>query len=104
MSARRGRRTGIAAAIVPGGGVKPVLLMAAAAALAGCGGLPSGDAEAEADHTHAGGGNVTLWTDALELFVEYPPHVLDVPSDPWGIHLTWLDDWQDFSASQCSAF
>ena len=55
---------------------------------------PSADAAAEADHTHAGGGAVTHWTDALELFVEYPPHVRDVPSDPWAIHLTWLEDWR----------
>ncbi len=47
----------------------------------------------EADHTHAGGGVVTFWTDSLELFVEYPPHVRGVPSDPWAIHLTWLADW-----------
>ncbi len=57
-------------------------------------GQPAADAAAEADHSHAGGGIVTHWTDALELFVEYPPHVRDVPSDPWAIHLTWLDDWQ----------
>ena len=55
---------------------------------------PSPDAVAQADHTHAGGGVVTHWTDALELFVEYPPHVQDVSSDPWAIHLTWLEDWQ----------
>jgi len=51
------------------------------------------DVEATAEHTHAGGGVVTMWTDSLELFVEYPPHVMDVPSDPWAIHLTWLGDW-----------
>lgn len=55
---------------------------------------PSPDSAAEADHTHAGGGVVTHWTDALELFVEYPPHVQNAPSDPWAIHLTWLEDWQ----------
>ena len=55
---------------------------------------PSPDSAAEADHTHAGGGVVTHWTDALELFVEYPPHVQNAPSDPWAIHLTWLKDWQ----------
>ena len=55
---------------------------------------PAADATAEADHSHAGGGVVTHWTGALELFVEHPPHVRDVPSDPWAIHLTWLEDWQ----------
>ena len=72
-----------------------VYAASAAAALGslGCDQRPA-DAAAEADHSHAGGGVVTHWTDALELFVDYPPHVRDVPSDPWAIHLTWLDDWQ----------
>lgn len=55
---------------------------------------PAADATAEDGHSHAGGGVVTHWTDALELFAEYPPHVLDTPGDPWAIHLTWLDDWR----------
>lgn len=55
---------------------------------------PAPGTSAEDDHSHAGGGIVTHWTDVLELFVEYPPHVRDVPSGPWAIHLTWLDDWQ----------
>ena len=55
---------------------------------------PSPDPAAQADDAHGGGGAVTHWTDALELFVEYPPHVRDVPSDPWAIHLNWLEDWQ----------
>ena len=61
--------------------------------LTGCAGTAS-DIPAEADHSHAGGGVVTHWTDELELFVEYPPHVQDVASDAWAIHLTWLEDWQ----------
>lgn len=60
-------------------------------------GSSAADVVAEEDHTHAGGGVVTLWTDSLELFVEYPPHVRDVPSDPWAIHLTWLADWAPVS-------
>jgi len=55
---------------------------------------PLPDAVAQADPTHSGGGVVTHWTDALELFVEYPPHVRDVPGDTWAIHLTWLENWQ----------
>ena len=55
---------------------------------------PAPDPATVADHSHAGGGVVTHWTDALELFVEYPPHVRDVAGDPWAIHLTWLEDWQ----------
>ncbi|WP_419941476.1 efflux RND transporter periplasmic adaptor subunit [Candidatus Palauibacter sp.] len=63
---------------------------------AGCG-SPAADDAAAADHSHAGGGVVTHWTEALELFVEYPPHVRGVASDPWGIHLTWLEDWKPVS-------
>ena len=55
---------------------------------------PAADTAAAATHSHAGGGVVTHWTDALELFVEFPPHVRDVASEPWAIHLTWLEDWQ----------
>ncbi len=55
---------------------------------------PAADAAARDDHSHGGGGIVTRWTDALELFVEYPPHVRDVRGDPWAIHLTWLDGWK----------
>lgn len=67
-------------------------LVLAAGAFAGCG-RPAPEAAAEEEHTHAGGGVVTVWTDSLELFAEYPPHVRDVASDPWAIHLTWLEDW-----------
>lgn len=72
----------------------PLFALALASALwiVACGG-PAPEAIVEDDHTHAGGGVVTLWTDSLELFVEYPPHVKDVESDPWAIHLTWLEDW-----------
>lgn len=55
---------------------------------------PASDTTTDAGHSHAGGGVVAHWTDALELFVEYPPHVRDIPSDPWAIHLTWLREWQ----------
>ena len=75
-------------------GVDVALVSGAAAALwcIGCG-SGAGDIPAEADQTFAGGGVVTLWTDALELFVEYPPHVRDEEGDAWAIHLTWLADW-----------
>ncbi len=70
-----------------------LLAVAAALGSTACGG-PAADTAAEADHSHAGGGVVTHWTEELELFVEFPPHVKDVASDPWAIHLTWLEDWQ----------
>lgn len=67
--------------------------------LPGCA-APASDLPAVDDHTHAGGGVVTHWTGGLELFVEYPPHVQDVASEPWAIHLTWLEDWQPVRAGQ----
>ncbi len=33
---------------------------------------------------------VTLWTDSVELFFEYPPMVAGQPGEPWAIHLTAL--------------
>ena len=75
------------------GGILAVLSAPLCLGLAGCAGSTP-DVPAEDDHTHAGGGVVTHWTDDLELFVEYPPHVLDVAADPWAIHLTWLEEWQ----------
>ena len=73
-----------------GGGVA---LVAGVAWCLGCG-PDAGEVPVEADHVHGGGDVVTLATDALELFVEYPPHVRDVASEPWAIHLTWLADWK----------
>ena len=58
----------------------------------GCRG--SDEAVAPDAHEHSGGDAVTLWTDALELFFEYPPMVAGEPGEPWAIHLTWLDDFQ----------
>ena len=60
--------------------------------LTGCG--PGVDeTPPEPDLAFAGGAVVTHWTDALELFVEYPPHVRGLAGDVWAIHLTWLADW-----------
>ncbi len=53
-----------------------------------------GDPTLESGHAHGGGEMVTLWSDSLELFMEYPPQVAGQPSEPWAVHLTWLDDWQ----------
>ena len=71
----------------------PAAVLAVVVPFAGCAGPPV-DTAVAADHSHAGGGVVTLWTEALELFVDYPPHVRGIESDPWAIHLTWLADWK----------
>ena len=42
------------------------------------------------DAERGGGGSVTIWTDSVELFFEYPPMVADQPGEPWAIHLTEL--------------
>ncbi len=73
--------------------VTRAVALAAALPCAGCDSPSTGEA-APADHSHAGGGVVTHWTESLELFVEYPPHVRGIASDPWAIHLTWLADWK----------
>ncbi|MYA32567.1 MAG: efflux RND transporter periplasmic adaptor subunit [Gemmatimonadales bacterium] len=73
--------------------VNRAVAMVAALSGAGCD-APSADQAAAATHSHAGGGVVTHWTESLELFAEYPPHVQDVASEPWAIHLTWLADWK----------
>jgi membrane fusion protein, heavy metal efflux system len=41
-----------------------------------------------------GGDAVTIWTDELELFFEYPPLVAGAPGEAWAIHLTTLADFQ----------
>lgn len=76
-----------------GAAIAPVIGLVAGALSLACS-APMEEAAVEEDHTHAGGAALTIFTDSLELFVEYPPHVRDVPSDPWAIHLTWLADWQ----------
>lgn len=58
----------------------------------GCG-SPAPDASVE-DPELGGGGVVTLWTDALELFMEYPPQIAGQAGNPWAIHLTFLDGWE----------
>ncbi len=67
----------------------------ATAALAGCGDPDAaGESALEEDHTHGGGDVVTLWTDRLELFMEYPPQVAERQSEPWAVHLTWIEEWE----------
>ena len=54
----------------------------------------SGENDREADHEHGGGVAVTLWTETVELFFEYPPMVASEAGEPWAIHLTFLEDFQ----------
>ncbi len=76
-------RPGFAGALVCG---------SAALSFTGCGPAVD-DVAPEPEQAFAGGAVVTHWTDALELFVEYPPHVRGLEGDVWAIHLTWLADW-----------
>ena len=50
--------------------------------------------EEEQDHEHGGGAAVTVWTENVELFFEYPPMVAGEAGEPWAIHLTFLEDFQ----------
>ena len=72
-----------------------VLSFAFLAAL-GCSG--GGEQPAPAPLLVPGGGDaVTIWTEVLELFFEYPPLVAGVPGESWAIHLTTLADFQPVS-------
>ena len=53
-----------------------------------------GEAIQEGDHEHGGATAITLWTESVELFFEHPPLIADEPGEPWGIHLTFLEDFQ----------
>jgi RND family efflux transporter MFP subunit len=64
----------------------------AAALLVGC---SAEDATlAQADHEHGGGEAITIWTDRVELFFEYPPMIAGAPGEPWAVHLTDLSTFQ----------
>ena len=68
-----------------------VFLLIVSGTLVGCGGETAAPAD---EHGHAHGGTaVTLWTDAAELFYEYPPLVAGEQSAPWVIHVTRLSDF-----------
>ncbi|MFN2326034.1 MAG: efflux RND transporter periplasmic adaptor subunit [Gemmatimonadales bacterium] len=58
--------------------------------LVGCEAPPPPTLDEEGAHTEA----VTLWTSALELFMEYPTLIAGRASEPWAIHLTTLADFQ----------
>ena len=64
-------------------------LLVALGLLAGCG---SDEAAPDDDHAHSGIA-VTRWTDATELFFEYPPLVAGVPSEAWAVHVTRRSDF-----------
>lgn len=55
--------------------------------------LPTACARTPADAAEEAppGETITVWTDALELFLEHPPLVAGEESAPWAIHLTLLD-------------
>ena len=55
---------------------------------------PSSDVNQEEDHEHGGGAAVTVWTENVELFLEYPPMVAGADGEPWAVHLTFLEDFQ----------
>ena len=55
---------------------------------------PSGETHQEEDYQHGGGAAVTLWTESVELFFEYPPMVAGEAGGPWAVHLTFLEDFQ----------
>lgn len=69
-----------------------------AVVVAGCRG---GDTTVtDADHAHGGGEAVTIWTDRVELFFEYPPLVAGQTGGAWAIHLTDLATFEPVSQGE----
>lgn len=68
--------------------------VALALSLAACQAPPPPTLEEKETHTET----VTLWTGALELFMEYPSLIAGQESEPWAIHLTTLADFQPVQA------
>ena len=60
--------------------------------------------EEEQDHEHGGGAAVTVWTENVELFFEYPPMVAGEAGQPWAIHLTFLEDFQPVREGKLAGF
>ena len=58
----------------------------------GCG--ETGDEASQPTLVQAGGDAITIWTEDVELFFEYPPLIAGAPGEPWAIHLTTLDDFK----------
>jgi cobalt-zinc-cadmium efflux system membrane fusion protein len=56
-----------------------------------------GEPDAVAGLTIGGGDAITIWTEKVELFFEYPPLVAGAPGEPWAIHLTDISDFQPIS-------
>ncbi|MDX1385697.1 MAG: hypothetical protein R3190_18745, partial [Thermoanaerobaculia bacterium] len=61
------------------------------------------DHEHDGDHSHGGGIAVTSWTEASELFFEYPPLTAGEKSEPWAVHLTRLDDFSPVTEGTLTA-
>ncbi|MDE0083937.1 MAG: efflux RND transporter periplasmic adaptor subunit [Gammaproteobacteria bacterium] len=64
--------------------------------LAGCGGIEGDSGVPLPVHDpHAGGGEFTQLSEAIELFAYYPHQIAGTESEePWEVHLTWVDGWQ----------
>jgi RND family efflux transporter MFP subunit len=63
-----------------------------AATLVACAEPPTEEV-VEAETEVAGGGAITIWTEAVELFFEHPPLLAGQESEPWAVHLTDLSDF-----------
>lgn len=47
----------------------------------------------EEEHAHGEGTAITIWTEASELFFEYPAMIAGGPAGPWAIHVTRMQDF-----------
>ena len=71
--------------------IRQIAFYSAMCVMIGCGPQPS--AEREGSHTHAATTTVTIWTEATEIFFEYPAMIAGGPGAPWAVHVTRLEDF-----------
>ena len=83
-----------------------VVLLGTGALLLGCGDdSPGGHshggdapghsaAQSAEGHDHGSGITTTVWSEAVEIFAEYPTMVAGETSAPWAVHVTGLDGYR----------
>ena len=71
--------------------IRQIAFYSAICVMIGCSPQPS--TEGEESHTHAVSTTVTIWTEATELFFEYPAMIAGGPGAPWAVHVTRLEDF-----------
>jgi RND family efflux transporter MFP subunit len=66
-----------------------------------CGGGETAEAKAAAAEAGPAGGEITLWTDSTELFMEHPALIVGAP-DKFAVHLTDMTDFAPLRSGRIS--